>query len=132
MNNLKALTFINITLAFLWFYQGLVPKLLFTNTDEIAIWQWVGLSYDHAKLAGQTSGIIEIFFGLAFLCTTHRYLHFLSIFGLICLLILVACLLPNTLIGAFNPVVMNIAMINLSILYLFLKPTQVQIPIPKI
>lgn len=120
MNHMKILKFINITLAFLWCYQGLIPKLMFINADEIAIWQWIGLNLEHAKIAGQVSGILEILFGLCFIFFPHKFLHIISIISLIFLLIFVAFLLPNTLIAAFNPVVMNITMINLSILYLLI------------
>lgn len=111
--------FINLTLAFLWIYQGLIPKLLFINADEIYIWQWFGLSYEYAKFAGQLSGIVEIIFGLLFIFCANKYLHVLSIFGLVGLFLLVIILLPNSLISAFNPVVMNIAMISLSVIYIF-------------
>ena len=111
--------FINLTLAFLWIYQGLIPKLLFINADEIYIWQWFGLSYEYAKFAGQLSGIVEIIFGLLFIFCVNKYLHVLSIFGLVGLFLLVIILLPNSLISAFNPVVMNIAMISLSVIYIF-------------
>ena len=120
MHNINVSKFINLTLAFLWIYQGLVPKLLLINADEIYIWQLFGLSYEYAKFAGQISGIIEIVFGICFIFLTNKYLHFLSILGLIFLFILVSFLLPTSLISAFNPVVMNFAMISLSVLYLLI------------
>lgn len=62
MDNAKALKFISFMLAFLWFYQGMVPKLIFINSDEIFVWQTIGLSFEHAKIAGRASGIAEIIF----------------------------------------------------------------------
>lgn len=120
MSKLNVLKFINVTLGFLWFYQGLIPKVLFIHPDEIAIWQHMGLAYDQAQQLSQASGIAEIFFGLLFLFFSNKYLHVLNILGLVLLFFLVAFLRPYTLVGAFNPVVMNVAMINLSILYLLL------------
>lgn len=114
------LKFIQIILAILWCYQGLIPKLIFTSPDEIAVWQWIGLSHDAATLAGQASGVIEIIFGLLFILFPSKYLHYLSILGLAFLLILIGALIPESLIGAFNPVVMNIAMISLSCIALML------------
>ncbi|NUG24359.1 DoxX-like family protein, partial [Acinetobacter lactucae] len=35
MKNINIFKFINLVLAFLWIYQGLVPKFLFLNSDEI-------------------------------------------------------------------------------------------------
>lgn len=113
--------FIHFTLAFLWIYQGLIPKVLFINKDEIAIWMWIGLSHDFAEIAGRFSGVCEISFGLCFLLTQSKYVHYLSITALVGLLTLVALILPHTLAQAFNPVVMNTAMIALSVLFLQIK-----------
>ena len=120
MNNSQLSKFINLSLAFLWGYQGLIPKILFINPDEIAIWQTFGLSYAQAQLAGRGSGILECIFALLFLFNSSKYLHYLSIFSLVFLFALVAFLIPDSLIRAFNPVVMNLAMISLSICYCML------------
>ncbi|WP_267570501.1 DoxX-like family protein [Acinetobacter pittii] len=103
MDNAKALKFISFMLAFLWFYQGLVPKLIFINSDEIFVWQTIGLSFEYTKLAGRASGIAEIIFGLLFLFYTHKYIHYLSILGLFGLLFLIGFLKPSTLISPYNP-----------------------------
>lgn len=120
MNNGQPSKFINLSLAFLWGYQGLVPKILFINPDEIAIWQTFGLSYTQAQLAGRGSGILECIFALLFLLSSSKYLHYLSIFSLVFLFALVAFMIPDSLIRAFNPVVMNLAMISLSVCYYML------------
>ena len=121
MNYSQPSKFINLSLAFLWGYQGLIPKILFINPDEIAIWQTFGLSYAQAQLAGWGSGILECIFALLFLLSSSKYLHYLSIFSLVFLFALVAFLIPNSLIRAFNPVVMNLAMISLSLCYCMLR-----------
>lgn len=121
MNNSQLSKFINLSLAFLWGYQGLIPKILFINPDEITIWQTFGLSYAQAQLAGQGSGVLECVFALLFLFSSSKYLHYLSIFSLVFLFTLVAFLIPDSLIRAFNPVVMNLAMISLSICYCMLR-----------
>lgn len=61
MNNSQLSKFINLSLAFLWGYQGLIPKILFINPDEIAIWQTFGLSYTQAQLVGQGSGVLLLY-----------------------------------------------------------------------
>ncbi|SEO31055.1 DoxX-like family protein [Acinetobacter sp. yr461] len=124
MKNINIFKFINLVLTFLWIYQGLVPKFLFLNSDEIFVWQWLGLSLEHAKLAGHASGIAEIIFGLCFLFTAHKYIHYLSILGLFGLLLLIGFLIPSTLILPYNPIVMNLSMISLSIVYLILLSEQ--------
>ena len=113
--------FINISLAGLWCYQGLIPKLIFTNSDEIAIWQVLSFTHHVAVFAVKASGIAEIIFGLCFLFFSFKFLHILNIAGLIGLFILITLLMPMQLTQAFNPVIMNFAMISLSTTYLMLS-----------
>lgn len=120
MQTQTILRFIHYCLAALWLYQGIVPKLLLTSQDEIAIWQFTGMNLEMAKLYSQISGVIEIIFGLLFIFYPHKYLHYLNILGMGALLTGVAIILPHTLIAAFNPVVMNLAMASLSIIALML------------
>ena len=110
---------IQMTLAFLWIYQGLLPKLVFPSTFDIQVWQFLGFNADLATVLVRLSGSAEILFGCAFLIWQRsRYVHYLSIIGLIGLLLLSAILAPSQLIGAFNPVIMNIAMSVLSVVAL--------------
>lgn len=110
---------IQMTLAFLWIYQGLFPKLVFPSTFDIQVWQFLGLNVDLATVFVRLSGGAEILFGCAFLIWQRsRYVHYLSITGLIGLLLLSAILAPSQLISAFNPVIMNIAMSVLSVVAL--------------
>lgn len=110
---------IQMTLAFLWIYQGLLPKLVFPSTFDIQVWQFLGFNADLATVFVRLSGGAEILFGCAFLIWQRsRYVHYLSIIGLIGLLLLSAILAPSQLIGAFNPVIMNIAMSVLSVVAL--------------
>lgn len=123
MPALDTLRLVRCSLAFFWIYQGLMPKLLFISSEEIAAWRWLGFSPELAVRMGQLSGIGEIIFGLLFLFSASRLLHWLSIAGLIGLFLLIALVLPQSLIGAFNPVIMNGAMLMLSVLYLNLSRT---------
>ncbi|WOE32424.1 MULTISPECIES: DoxX-like family protein [unclassified Acinetobacter] len=118
MFNLKLEGLINFVLGFLWIYQGLVPKILFTQPEEILIWQRIGFDPNTAQLACYFSGVSEIIFGILWLCLGYKFFHFVNILALILLLILLSILQPSLLVAAFNPVVMNIAMISLSYIYL--------------
>ncbi|MGE8556895.1 MULTISPECIES: DoxX-like family protein [unclassified Acinetobacter] len=113
----KPLQFIQITLAALWIYQGLIPKILFQSAAEIAIWQSMGLELHLAKMGVTLSGIIEMMFGCSFLLWQRAVvIHQLNILSLSGLLVLIMVTNPLQLTTAFNPVVMNIAMTALSIL----------------
>ena len=112
----KPLQLIQITLAALWIYQGLIPKILFQSAAEIAIWQSMGLELHLAKIGVALSGIIEMMFGCSFLLWQRAILiHQLNILSLSGLLVLIMVTNPLQLTTAFNPVVMNIAMTALSI-----------------
>ncbi|CAB1208413.1 DoxX-like family protein [Acinetobacter bouvetii] len=113
----RPLLLIQITLAVLWIYQGLIPKILFQSAAEIAIWQSMGLELHLAKICVALSGMIEIMFGCTFLLWQRAvFIHQLNILGLSGLLLLIMITDPLQLTTAFNPVVMNIAMITLSLL----------------
>jgi len=120
LEKMSVLKFIQIMLAILWCYQGLIPKLLFISPDEIKVWQWIGLTYEHAIWAGKMSGVMEIIFGLLFILLPSKFLHYLNMLGLLFLLVLIGLILPDTLLRSFNPVVMNIAMMSLSCIALML------------
>lgn len=92
----------------------MVPKLIWQHPDELKIWQVLGVSQEWALRAVYTSGAAEVIFGLLFLFYASKALHYLNLLGLLFLLLLMMALLPSTLIQAFNPVVMNLAMTGLS------------------
>ena len=116
---IKPSRLIQITLAVLWIYQGLFPKLLFPAQFDVQFWQLIGLDHAMAVLLSRLSGCAEIMFGCAFLIWQgSRYLHYLSIAGLTGLLLLSAMIAPSQLISAFNPVIMNLAMSVLSVVAL--------------
>ncbi|TXJ04534.1 MAG: DoxX-like family protein [Acinetobacter sp.] len=114
----QILKFCQLILALLWFYQGLVPKLIFQVADEQYVWQQLNVPLAYIGGLISLSGIAEMIFGSLFLFITHKYLHYLSIFSLIGLFMFVLFIYPNQIYQAFNPVVMNIAMISLSIIAL--------------
>ena len=112
----KPLQLIQMTLAALWIYQGVIPKILFQSNAEINIWQTMGFELDMAKIGVALSGVLEIMFGCTFLIWQRTALiHRLNILGLTGLLSLMMITDPLQLTTAFNPVVMNIAMMVLSI-----------------
>ena len=112
----KPLQLIQMTLAVLWLYQGVIPKILFQSNAEINIWQTMGFELDIAKICVALSGVLEIMFGCTFLIWQRTaLLHQLNILGLTGLLFLIIITDPLQLSTAFNPVIMNIAMMVLSI-----------------
>ena len=110
--------FTRITLAFIWIYQGLVPKLLFPETGELEIMRATGL-FDGSEVIWLSAlGIGEILFGILFLFLGgSKWLQAINILALI-LVFGGAILQPVLLIAPFNPVTLNLAMIALSVVNL--------------
>jgi uncharacterized membrane protein YphA (DoxX/SURF4 family) len=114
--NKKSLQIIHMSLATLWIYQGLVPKILFQANDEIQIWRMQGFNPNTAIHLMQYSGVMEILFGCLFLCGyKSRLLHRLNILGMLGLSFLILGIYPQYFMQAFNPFVMNVAMAALSL-----------------
>lgn len=105
-----------MSLAILWIYQGLIPKILFKANDERRIWMLQGFNEHTALSLMQYSGAIEIIFGALFL-TGYKTLalHYLNIVGMLGLSFLILLVDPHYFTQAFNPFVMNIAMMALSL-----------------
>ena len=110
---------IHITLAVLWVYQGLIPKVLYKAQDEQYIWQQQGFDELISLILMQFSGYIEIIFGMLFLVFKQsKILHFLNILGMLGLSLLIAIIDMRYFQNAFYPFVMNVAMASLSIIAL--------------
>jgi uncharacterized membrane protein YphA (DoxX/SURF4 family) len=103
-------------LAFVWCYQGIVPKLLGPHFDELAVIQQGGVSAAAAPLVAQAIGWGEAVFGLAMVVGFHQRWHFLlTILLMIAATISVTIRSPQFLIAAFNPVSLNVLMIALAL-----------------
>ena len=77
----------------------------------------MGFEQELAKICVTLSGLIEMMFGCTFLIWQRTvYIHQLNIVGLSGLLLLIMLTDPIQLSTAFNPVVMNTAMIVISML----------------
>ena len=63
----NALFTINITLAVLWIYQGLVPKLMYKVIEEQLFWQFTGIQFLPIQRLVELSGLLEIVFGTLFI-----------------------------------------------------------------
>lgn len=112
----QILKFCQLIIAFLWIYQGLIPKLIFQVEGEQYVWQQLHIPDVYIPWLVSLSGIGEIIFGILFLFIRHQYLHWLSILSLVGLFIFILFIYPNQIYQAFNPVVMNIALGSLSLI----------------
>ncbi|KAA3650618.1 MAG: DoxX family protein [Proteobacteria bacterium] len=96
-------------LAFVFFYHGLVPKLLFPSEVELMLVQLHGLPID-AIVISRVGGVLEIILaGLLIFMRRSLIPVYMAAILLLVLLIDVAVVKPEILVGAFNPVTINMA-----------------------
>jgi hypothetical protein len=101
-----------ISIALIWLWQGLVPKLLFSNSDERAM---LAASHLPSNLV-LAVGLVEIAIsGCAVLSWRNRSFFLFNIAAMVLALLNVALISPSYLAAAFNPVTLNLGMIALSI-----------------
>jgi hypothetical protein len=109
---------VNLTLGIIWIYQGLIPKILFTDTGEIEILRQSGLFNGYEESILTFIGIAEIAFGLSLIFIQKKTLQYLNIFAL--LLLTIGAVFSDLMIFTlpFNPFSLNISMIALSVIAL--------------
>ncbi len=128
MNPLQAISHallsIQITLAVLWIYQGLVPKVIYKVIEEQQFWEFTGIQFLSIPSLIQLSGVGEIIFGILFLIFRQsKVLHYLNIMAMLFFIVVVAVVYPHHFVQGFNPFIMNTAMAALSIVALQLLDT---------
>lgn len=108
-------TLARLCVAFVWFYHGLVPKLLGPDAIELQMNQALGLNLQQATQLAFAAGIMEIMLALAICIFWRRHWPlWLSIIGILGLLLFVGIMQPTLLAGSFNPLTMNLCTAALS------------------
>lgn len=101
--------------AFVWLYQGAIPKLLYRHADELAMVERGGISAASAPLVVQWIGVIEVLFGFAVLVSfPRRWPLVVTMVLMLAATIGVAVTAPLFLTAAFNPVSLNVLMLALA------------------
>lgn len=104
-----------IALAILFVYQGLVPKLLYRHSSELAMLADAGLRVEAAGWILTAVGIIEVALGALVLAAWRLRWPVALILALMPVsLVTVSMTSPHTLVAAFNPVVLNVAVAALA------------------
>ncbi len=110
-----------LTLAFVWFYQGLVPKLLFPDTGERSILEKARVFSGTEGTVLQMIGVGEMLFGLCFLIFwDSRIPLFVNIGALIFLTLIVVFSQPNLFVAPFNPITLNLLLIVIAVIALLI------------
>jgi|GEM_PF-347346 len=105
-----------VTLAFVFLWHGLVPKLLYRHPDELALLRDSGLSASAAARTVTIVGVAEVAYGLALLAGWRVRALLLVASGAM------LAITPGILIGsprfipaAFTPVTLNLSVATLGI-----------------
>ena len=102
--------------AFVWMYQGIVPKLVFTHSEEVKMLSVMVGSTEHSVFILKIIGLLEIIFGVLWLLPfPKRKVFVVHIFMLIALTIAAGFTNIASFTEPFNPITLNILLIGLSI-----------------
>ena len=103
------------TLAAIWLYQGLVPKLLVPDSGELAILRASGLFAGAEPVVLVLVGLAEIAVGLLLLLAWRARALLWLIIGLLALLLVGALVsAPALVVAPFNPATLTAAMMALA------------------
>jgi hypothetical protein len=103
------------TIAFIWFYHGLVPKLLHHDAIELDLLTRIGTPASRLITAVTFAGWVEIAFALLLIVLwKHRWPLWLSLALMLVGIPVVAASAPAYLGAAFNPLTLNLAIAALS------------------
>ncbi|MFD6509144.1 DoxX-like family protein [Bacillus sp. NPDC060175] len=102
--------------AFVWIYQGIFPKIIFTHPEEMKMLSMIIGSTENSILILKIIGWLEIIFGVIWLLPRpKRKLFILHIFMLIALTIAAGFTNIESFTEPFNPITLNFLLIGLSI-----------------
>jgi hypothetical protein len=109
-------TLCRLTVAFVWLYHGLIPKLVVRNADEIKMLTDVGIPDPYLFRVMSSLGLAEICFALAlFIFWKSRLPLWFTLYAMIAATIGVTIASPSYLLAAFNPLTLNLAIAVLAV-----------------
>lgn len=114
--NSSILLITRIVLAFSWIYQGAVPKVICNSPGEIELLQHVVKIDELACSLVTWMGYAEIVFGFVLLLTVRSWVFLLNVLALAVLLGYVAVFQPDLFTLPFNPLILNVSLIGMSLI----------------
>ena len=98
-------------MAFIWFYHGLVPKLLYHDRAELDLLSRIGTAPEHLHVAATLAGVVEMLFAfLLIIFWRQTWLLWVTLVLMFAGIPVVAVSAPEYLRAAFNPVTLNISL----------------------
>ncbi|MBT9099618.1 DoxX-like family protein [Methylovulum psychrotolerans] len=119
INNSLILHICRHSIALVWLYQGLIPKLLGPHHDEIAMGRALGISAEAATALAYIGGGLEMLLGVLVMVFYQRAWPFLlTILAMVSLWVFTALYAPWFMQAAFNPTTANLAVAALAMIAL--------------
>lgn len=105
-----------LTVAFVWLYHGLVPKLIYRDPDELRMLHDAGIPNSHLLVIMTSLGLIEICIALLLLIFWDSgWLLWVTLAAMFLAVLGVSITSPTFLTAAFNPVTLNLAVAALAL-----------------
>ncbi|HET7231302.1 MAG TPA: DoxX-like family protein [Longimicrobium sp.] len=106
-----------MTLAFVFLWHGLVPKLLFRHPDELELMRDAGLSASGAETAVMVIGVAEVAYALVLLLAWRvRALLLVATAAMVVITPGIVFGSPRFVPAAFNPVTLNLCVAVLGVI----------------
>jgi hypothetical protein len=103
------------SVAFVWIYQGLVPKLLGPHVDELAMANILGLGPTITPWVSRAAGVGEIAFGLVlWVAYRQRWVWQLTLLAMLAAQVFTTLATPQLLVAAFNSTTIDVALAALA------------------
>lgn len=118
-NNSPALSLCRFSIAFIWIYQGLVPKWLGPHADELAMNMALGFDHSQAVAFAYIGGAIEVLLGvLVLIFHLQRWPYIVTCSSMLGLYLFTVVMTPQFLVAAFNSTTINLSVGTLSVIAL--------------
>jgi uncharacterized membrane protein YphA (DoxX/SURF4 family) len=112
-----------IALGLVWFYEGLVPKILFLRADEIGLVQSSQLVWRTPELTLRILGVAQTLVGLWLIIgLAERIAVFVATSWMLILIALVASGNPSMLVDPYGALVKDLCLIACAITVWLLAP----------
>ena len=110
------------TTAFIWFYHGLVPKLLYHDKAELDLLSKIGTAPQHLHAAATLAGVVEVLFAfLLIIFWRQNWLLWVTLALMVAGIPVVAVNAPEYLSAAFNPVTLNVSLAVFAVIALIAR-----------
>lgn len=111
-----------LTLAFVWIYHGIIPKLLYPDAGELDLLRTAGAGFGNARLVLTLLGLGEAVFGLVILrWWRQRWPFLLTLLAMPALTLGALAGDRAAFVRPFNPVTLNLALMALAGIALFTR-----------